>query len=75
MAKIYAHNKQFTGVRAGVTFVNGVGETDDKAALEWFKRREGYSIGKDFAEKQVVESKADEESMKAKPAVTKKSEK
>lgn len=43
MAKIYAPNKQYTGVSAGVTFVNGVGETSDPHLLEWF-REHGYTV-------------------------------
>lgn len=34
----------FTGTRAGVRFVDGVAETDDPAALAYF-RRKGYQIG------------------------------
>lgn len=33
----------FTGVVAGVNFANGVGDTDDPAALEYFARQ-GYDI-------------------------------
>lgn len=61
--KVYARNKQFTGARAGVTFVNGVAETDDKSALDWFKSREGYSLGKSFGE---IEVKPEEQAI-AKP--------
>lgn len=41
--KITTPNSEFTGTRAGVKFVNGVGETDDEAALVSF-RRHGYTI-------------------------------
>lgn len=44
MAKITAPNRDFNGVSAGVVFENGVGETDDKNALAYF-RRKGYGIG------------------------------
>ena len=37
MPKIYAPNKEYTGVSAGVSFVKGVGETDKKHLIEWFK--------------------------------------
>lgn len=43
MAKIFAPNKQYTGVSAGVTFVNGVGETSDPHLLQWFRER-GYTV-------------------------------
>lgn len=36
-------NVEFTGTRAGVAFSNGVGQTDDDAALVSF-RRHGYII-------------------------------
>lgn len=43
MAKIYAPNKEYTGISAGVPFVTGVGETDDPRLLEWF-RTHGYEV-------------------------------
>jgi hypothetical protein len=43
MAKVYAPNKQYTGVSAGVTFINGIGETSDPHLLEWF-REHGYTV-------------------------------
>ena len=43
MAKVYAPNKQYTGVTAGVAFVNGVGECGDPWRLDWF-RRKGYTV-------------------------------
>ena len=33
MTKVYAPNKSYTGVSAGVTFVNGEGETDNEHVL------------------------------------------
>lgn len=41
--KVFAPNKNYTGVSATVGFANGVGETDDKHLLKWFKRK-GYRI-------------------------------
>ena len=41
MAKIYAPNKEYTGISAGVSFVDGVGETEDPRLIEWFKAH-GY---------------------------------
>lgn len=43
MAKIYAPNKQYSGVSASVPFVNGVGETENKSLIDWFKEH-GYSV-------------------------------
>ncbi len=46
MAKVFSPNKQYSGVSASVTFVNGVGETKDKNLLEWFKQH-GYKVGEE----------------------------
>lgn len=43
MAKIYAPNKDYNGVSASVTFVRGVGETENPHLIKWFKER-GYSF-------------------------------
>lgn len=43
MAKIICPNKQYNGVSASVTFVNGVGETEDIRLIEWFKSK-GYEV-------------------------------
>ena len=43
MAKVYAPNKKYTGVSATVTFVNGVGESDNADLLAWFERN-GYIV-------------------------------
>jgi len=43
MATISAPNKSFNGVRAGVTFVDGVGATSNVNALNFLTRR-GYTI-------------------------------
>lgn len=53
--KIYAPNKSYSGISASVTFVNGVGETEDKNLIEWFKSK-GYSVGEP-AKEQVQEKK------------------
>jgi sugar phosphate isomerase/epimerase len=49
MAKIYAPNKQYSGISASVVFVNGVGETENPTLLKWFKDH-GYEV-------EVVEKK------------------
>ncbi|BFH60743.1 hypothetical protein [Paenibacillus azoreducens] len=46
MAKVYAPNQQYSGLSAGVMFVNGVGETDNPHLLEWFESK-GYEVEKD----------------------------
>lgn len=43
MATVYAPNKQYSGLSAGVMFVNGVGETDNASLIEWFIRK-GYAV-------------------------------
>lgn len=43
MAKIIAPNKQYSGISASVTFVNGIGETDNPNLIEWFKNH-GYEV-------------------------------
>lgn len=44
MAKITTPVKGFTGSVAGVTFADGVGETDDEGAIAYFERQ-GYGVG------------------------------
>ena len=48
MAKITTPVKGFNGKVAGVTFVDGAGETEDAAALAYFERQ-GYTIAGDAA--------------------------
>lgn len=43
MAKVYAPNKDYTGVTASVPFTNGVGETTDPHLLAWFAEH-GYDV-------------------------------
>jgi len=43
MAKIQAPVKGYTGIIAGIPFVNGIGETENKWAIQWFKRK-GYKV-------------------------------
>lgn len=43
MAKVYAPNKEYTGVSAGVPFAAGVGQTEDEKLLCWF-RTHGYTV-------------------------------
>lgn len=43
MAEIHTLVEGFTGISAGVQFTDGVGETDDVAALAYF-RTAGYEV-------------------------------
>lgn len=43
MKKIIAPNKNFTGVSAGVGFVNGIGTCDKADLISWFSQR-GYEV-------------------------------
>lgn len=46
MAVVKTRDPRFTGYRAGVMIRNGVGRTDDKHLIEWFKKR-GYIVETD----------------------------
>ena len=46
MAKILCPNKEYNGISASVTFVNGVGETNNLQLIEWFKSH-GYTVEED----------------------------
>lgn len=41
--KIYSPNKEYSGISASVTFVNGTGETDNPHLIKWFKQH-GYKV-------------------------------
>lgn len=43
MKKIIAPNTEYNGESAGVTFENGVGQTDDPNLISWFKEH-GYKV-------------------------------
>jgi hypothetical protein len=65
LAKIYAPNKEYTGVSAFVSFIDGVGETDDLHLIQWFERN-GYTIeGKDSEPAPTVDDEPTLESMSA----------
>lgn len=51
MAKVYAPNKDYTGVTASVPFVNGVGETTDPHLLAWFEEHE-YGVEEEQEEQE-----------------------
>lgn len=54
MSKIYAPSKEYTGISAGILFVKGVGETDKKHLIEWFKSK-GYGVDEETQETQETE--------------------
>lgn len=47
MAAIQTPVKGFTGMVAGVSFVDGAGESEDSSALSYFERH-GYTINQDL---------------------------
>jgi hypothetical protein len=49
MAIIKAPNQEYTGLSAGVTFINGVGNTDNMHLIEWFKEN-GYEVVEEDSE-------------------------
>ncbi|APC80571.1 TPA: Rho termination factor N-terminal domain-containing protein [Clostridium botulinum] len=52
--KILTPNEEYTGISAGVSFVNGEGYTEDKWLLDWFKNK-GYEVIKEDTEEEVLE--------------------
>lgn len=63
MAKVFAPNKGYTGVVAGVSFVNGMGETDNRWLLMWFEEN-GYEVEDDSVWQSKSESTAMSQSTK-----------
>lgn len=57
MPKITTPVKGFTGTVAGVSFANGVGETEDPTALGYFSRR-GYKVEDEKPAKKAPAPKA-----------------
>lgn len=63
MAKVYAPNKNYSGISASVPFVNGVGECDTPHILDWF-RIHGYTVvedGKAEPAEEAIELEAEAE--------------
>ncbi|MBM4762712.1 hypothetical protein [Bacillus sp. B15-48] len=58
MAKIKAPNKNYTGVSAGVSFVKGEAETDDKWLIGWFKNK-GYEVEENQPKKRATKKEGD----------------
>lgn len=66
--KIYALNKNYNGISANVTFVNGVGETDRPHLIEWF-RKHGYGIEEIEQKLSDTEAETDEETLEVRTEV------
>jgi hypothetical protein len=49
MVKIVAPNKKYSGLSAGIQFIDGVGECADPYLIDWFKSK-GYTVELDVAE-------------------------
>jgi hypothetical protein len=64
MSKVIAPNTEYSGLSAGVMFVNGIGQTEDPHLLEWFGEK-GY----------LIEADQDAEEAKAAEAAKKEAEK
>ena len=60
LAKIFAPNKDYTGVSAGVPFVKGVGETEKEHVIEWFKSK-GYKVDEEIQETEIVDKPKENE--------------
>lgn len=60
MAKIYTPTEGYTGLIAGVSFINGMGKTEDKWLVQWFKNK-GYKV---VEEKEEATAELDLESLK-----------
>lgn len=56
MAVIYAPNKEYTGLSAGVSFVNGRAVTDDPDRIKWFSSH-GYIVERPAPEKPAVRTR------------------
>lgn len=54
MAKIYC-NKEYTGISANVSFINGVGVSDDSYLISWFAEN-GYKVEEEQREPSVYDS-------------------
>lgn len=52
MAKIFAPNKEYGGISAGIQFFMGVGETSNPLLIEWFKSK-SYTVELDAAELEI----------------------
>ncbi|MEG1798641.1 MAG: hypothetical protein RR214_00500 [Synergistaceae bacterium] len=53
--KIYAPNRQYSGVSAGVRFIDGIGETEDLELIAWFSEH-GYETDAEEEKKRKKKS-------------------
>lgn len=60
MAIIYSPNKNYTGITASVSFINGKGETNNPWLIQWFKTH-NYIVKEELEEKEDKENKGSEE--------------
>ena len=58
MAEVRTPVEGFTGISAGVNFTDGVGETDDAAALAYF-RTAGYEVADGDKPRRRTQAKSD----------------
>lgn len=66
MAKILAPNKKYCGVSASVSFVDGVGYTEDEDLIKWFDDH-GYEV----EEIEEIEEDSKDEKHKGRPRKSK----
>ena len=66
MAKILAPNKKYCGVSASVSFVDGVGYTEDEDLIKWFDDH-GYEV----EEIEEIEEDSKDEKPKGRPRKSK----
>ena len=71
MPKILAPNREYCGVSAGVTFADGIGETENEHLLKWFEDK-GYYIERPDKE---TETEPGEETEKEKTPKTRRTQK
>ncbi|MGO4543233.1 hypothetical protein AB4Z29_00335 [Paenibacillus sp. 2TAB23] len=71
MAQVIAPNREYTGLSAGVMFMNGVGQTDDPHLLEWFAEK-GYEVEQVAQEEDKAAETAKKEAEKQLKALRKK---
>lgn len=72
MTKIFAPNKQYTGLSASVSFVNGEGGTDRPELIEWFEKH-GYRV-EDIIPPNVPDNQSQEDNNEDIPDETQKNE-
>ena len=56
MAKVYTPLKDYNGISASITFLDGAGETDNENLLEWFEER-GYTVEREEKPKRGKKTK------------------